>query len=142
MKCFTKSWFVTFPPFSNIKSRIASIVNTLGTAILKTTAVRWEQLTHELRWGFDGWIGIVINFCDCSLGSQPMVHIMEQQFFYSKVVISEWEMFHKRWLLKIKYITTYSNINLLTTHKLMYEVQVKPEKSETDMAIKIHKQRP
>lgn len=49
LKCLTKSWFVTFPPFSNIKSRIASTDKHRDTAILKTTADGMEQLTAEIR---------------------------------------------------------------------------------------------
>lgn len=49
LKCLTKSWFVTFPPFSNIKSRIASTDISLDTAILKTTADGREQLTAGIR---------------------------------------------------------------------------------------------
>ena len=49
LKCLTKSWFVTFPPFSNIKSRIASNDIPRDTAILNTTADGREQLTAEIR---------------------------------------------------------------------------------------------
>jgi hypothetical protein len=40
---------VTFPPFSNIKSRIVSIDKGRDTAILNTTADEREQLTAEIR---------------------------------------------------------------------------------------------
>lgn len=49
LKCLTNSWFVTFPPFCNIKSRIASTENSPGAAILRTTADGLEQLKGAIR---------------------------------------------------------------------------------------------
>jgi len=49
LKCLTNSWLVTFPPFSKIKTRIASTDKFHDTAILKSTADGREELTAEIR---------------------------------------------------------------------------------------------
>lgn len=51
LKCFTSSWFVTLPPFFNMKFRISAKDNSLGTAIF----------THNTR---SYWIVDVSDICE------------------------------------------------------------------------------